>query len=89
MTQEEKFAKMPASAAPMIEVIRQYMLEEMPDKPKQGEWYRCTTGGLCANGEPYYGAIKLGRENKLLVLLCGGGFAIDEYTASRPQQLVQ
>lgn len=71
----------------MIEVIRQYMLEEMPDKPKQGEWYRCTTGGLCANGEPYYGAIKLGRENKLLVLLCGGGFAIDEYTASRPNSL--
>ena len=41
-------------------------------------------GTVCSDGSRYHGLFRMGRENKLLIMLDGGGFAYDKYTAARP-----
>ena len=41
-------------------------------------------GAVCSDGSRYHGLFRMGRENKLLIMLDGGGFAFDKYTAARP-----
>ena len=41
-------------------------------------------GAVCSDGSRYHGLFRKGRENKLLIVLDGGGFAYDKYTAARP-----
>ncbi len=41
-------------------------------------------GAICSDGSRYHGLFRKGRENKLLIVLDGGGFAFDRYSAARP-----
>ena len=58
---------------------------ELPEKPAVGKNYEYhPEGAVCANGEPYHGCLRLGKENKLMIAFSGGGVSFDEYTAARP-----
>lgn len=56
--------------------------------PETGAWYKASLPGcVCSCGKPYYAYMKIGLENKLMVMFEGGGAAINEYTATRPRGL--
>ncbi|HJF00163.1 MAG TPA: pectin acetylesterase [Sellimonas intestinalis] len=58
---------------------------ELPEDPETGTWYKVSLPGcVCSCGKPYYAYLKIGSENKLMVMFEGGGVAINEYTAARP-----
>ena len=58
---------------------------EMPAQPKIGKNYEFwPEGSITAEGNPTYGCIRLGTENKLMISFCGGGVSINEFTAARP-----
>ena len=57
---------------------------ELPDAPQEGKWYAVSpAGALCADGSTWHGLFKKGRENKVVIMLFGGGLAIDDYTVAR------
>ena len=57
---------------------------ELPENPKEGKWYAVSPeGALCADGSSWHGLFKKGKENKVVIMLFGGGLAIDDYTAAR------
>lgn len=48
-------------------------------------WFSVSPKGMIdANGEPMTTWLRVGSENKTIVLFCGGGLSIDDYTAARP-----
>ncbi len=62
---------------------------ELPEKPECGTWYKVSLPGcICSCGKPYYGYLKIGTENNLMVLFEGGGVAVDTYTAARPNGIL-
>ena len=90
MTEREKakFDALPEALKPNAEFFLKKELPKLPDKLEQGKWYRNEPGNcVCANGEPYHGCFKLGSENKLAIMFCGGGVSINEYTAARPMSI--
>ncbi|WP_163633194.1 pectin acetylesterase-family hydrolase [Microbacterium sp. B35-04] len=69
-------------------LLRRLRFPALPDHPKLGKWYRITPpGAVSANGEPYHGSIRLGSENKLIVMFHGGGVSWNEYMAARPASM--
>ena len=62
--------------------------KELSGTPKVGKWYAITpTDARTADGKPWHGLIKLGKENKVLVYFLGGGASTDTYTAARPHSV--
>lgn len=60
------------------------VLTECPETPKIGRWYRVSPeGAVCADGSQWSGRIRIGKENRVLVYLLGGGVSVDEYSAAR------
>lgn len=50
-----------------------------------GVWFELAPEeAVTADGEPLAARMRVGTENKVLVLFYGGGISIDEYTAARP-----
>lgn len=50
-----------------------------------GVWLSVAPEGMIdSNGEPMTTWLRVGSENKTIVLFCGGGLSVDEYTAARP-----
>mgnify|MGYP002624577980 CR=1 FL=1 len=50
-----------------------------------GSWIELAPEGIVsANGEPVHTEMRIGSENKVLVLFCGGGVSVNEFTASHP-----
>lgn len=86
MTDNEKAELLPDFLKPIVKMLlAKYNFEELPDKPEKGVWYKYhTEKAYCGNGEPYAACIKLGTENKLAIVFCGGGVSINEYTAAHP-----
>ena len=63
--------------------------EELTDKPKENKWYVYRPEGcVCSDGTPYYSTLKVADKKKLMIMFCGGGVALDEYSAPRPNELV-
>ena len=57
-------------------------------KKEYGVWYPVEKeGSLCADGQPYFGAYRLGSENNLIVHLDGGGASWNEFSAGFPNLL--
>ena len=62
--------------------------QDLPEKPEKNTWYVYRPEGcVCSEGSPYYSILKLGTANKLMVMLCGGGVALDAYSAARPNKI--
>ena len=50
-----------------------------------GTWIEIAPEGIVSgNGEPVYTEMRIGTENKVIVLFYGGGVSVSEYMASRP-----
>ncbi|MBR4942614.1 MAG: hypothetical protein IKZ28_01170, partial [Clostridia bacterium] len=61
----------------------------LPEKPEKDKWYVYRPEGcVCSDGTPYYSTLKVGDTKKLLVMFCGGGAALDAYSAARPNELI-
>lgn len=86
MTDNEKAELLPDFLKPVVKMLLdKYKFEDIPDKPKNGVWYKYRTDkAYCGNGEPYAACIKLGSENNLAIIFCGGGVSVNEYTAAHP-----
>lgn len=66
----------------LVELAR---FPEIPSDPKQGKWYKLTLSGCtCADGRPAHADLRIGTENKLLILFFGGGVCWNAYMAARP-----
>ena len=58
---------------------------EIPHNPKRGKWYKLPLPGcVCADGSPAHADLRLGTENKLMILFFGGGVCWNAYMAARP-----
>ncbi|WP_429461146.1 pectin acetylesterase-family hydrolase [Microbacterium sp. ZKA21] len=56
-----------------------------PDSAEEGEWYSVQPdGAIDALGNPYHANIRVGSENKVMVVFGGGGVSVDDYTEARP-----
>lgn len=54
------------------------------EEMKTGRWQWVAPGGAVnSDGTPWSGKLRLGRENKVMVYLLGGGVSLDEYSASQ------
>ena len=88
LTEEQLIETLPEPQRGTVRALYAMRPEELPQKPEKNKWYYYRPEGcICANGRPYYSSLKLGTENKLIVLFCGGGVAVDAYAAARPDTI--
>lgn len=56
----------------------------LTENPETGKWYSIAPeGALSADGSPWRGLFRKGKENKVIFLFFGGGVSLDDYTAAR------
>lgn len=70
-------------------VVRHWLKAEFPPldvaTAEVGEWYSVRPeGAITASGEPYHANVRVGSENKVMVVFDGGGVSVDDYTEARP-----
>lgn len=88
LTEEQMIEALPEPQRTTIRAIYARKPEELHPCPQKNTWYYYAPEGcLCANGRPYYSSLKVGTENKLIMLFCGGGCAPDAYSAARPNTI--
>ena len=64
--------------------IARPLLPEPLQEYEPGQWIQiCPEGTSSATGEPVATYIRVGRENKTVILFCGGGISYNEYMAAR------
>ena len=67
-----------------------YSVPELDGAPELGQWYTITPAeAVCATGVPATGLIRKGSENKVMIVLYGGGVSVDPFTAARGESAVQ
>lgn len=89
MTDEERIELLPEETKQQLKMLMAFKPKDLPDNPEKNTWYTYRPeGALCSDGELYYSTLKIGTENKVMVMICGGGVALDAYSAARPNQLV-
>lgn len=90
MTEQEKYVQLPEHIKGYAKMLLAQQLSPIPVAYEKGKWYRLITDGTtCAFGEPYHACIKVGKENKLAVVFCGGGVSIDDFTAAHPNSILR
>lgn len=66
-------------------LLRARQFPPLPASPRSGKWYRIAPpGAVSANGDVYHGSVRVGSENKVIVMFHGGGVSWNEYMAARP-----
>jgi hypothetical protein len=71
--------------APMLRRLR---FPPLPPNPKTSKWYRITPPrAVSASGDVYHGSLRIGTENKLIIMFHGGGVSWNEHMAARPVSL--
>lgn len=87
MSEQEMIEQLPEPLKTQAKGFMVFKPADLPDKPEQNTWYTYRPQNcLCSNGDPYYSTLKIGKENKLMVMFIGGGCAFDEFAAARPNQ---
>ena len=77
--------KIPMKTRLLISLLKLMRFPELPSKPQKGKFYRIPLPGYkSANGDITHGSIRIGTENKVIVMFHGGGVSWDEYMAARP-----
>ncbi len=57
----------------------------LPRNPKPGKWYGIPLKGcVSSDGKAVHAGLRIGSENKLVILFFGGGVSWNEYMAARP-----
>lgn len=95
MTEREQFEILkqqlkgnPVATPELLEFLWTLQMGELPNDYEKNKWYRYTPESkICSDGTPYHGCLRIGTENKLMIMFCGGGVSVDDYTAARPSQL--
>lgn len=63
--------------------------KDLPSEPNRNTWYVYRPKNcVCSDGTPYYSTLRIGTQNKLMIMFCGGGVAMDAYSAARPNKLI-
>lgn len=71
-----------------VEAVLAIRFPELPKEPETGIWYRISPKGcVTSTGTPWHGSFRLGKENRLIIQLGGGGVSWSEYMAARPIKL--
>ncbi|WP_271983603.1 pectin acetylesterase-family hydrolase [Pseudoclavibacter terrae] len=70
-------------------VVRHWVTVEFPpldiSSSESGQWYSVhPDGALTGDGKPYHANVRVGSENKVVVIFSGGGVSVDDYTEVRP-----
>jgi len=82
---EERAEELPEPVKTMVKGWIPKLPEDLPEKPEKNTWYHYAPEGcICSNGDEYYGSLKIGTENNLIICFSGGGVAIDDFSAARP-----
>lgn len=69
-------------------VLKALSFPVIPQKPQKGKWYRLPiTECVSGNDGPFHGSIRIGTENKLMVMFHGGGVSWNEHMAARPNTI--
>lgn len=72
----------------LIPLLRLLRFPALPARPKTGKWYRITPAGtVSANGDVYHGSVRIGSENKLIIMFHGGGVSWNEHMAAHPASI--
>lgn len=70
----------------LVHDMKRYQkVDDYTGDPVQDHLYKFyPKGALCSDGSRYHGLFRTGRENKLLIVLDGGGVCFDKVTAAYP-----
>ncbi len=76
--------KTPLKTKLIVGLLKALSFPPIPQKPKTGKWYRIDLPGcIRADGPSLHAGLRIGSENKLMVVFHGGGISWNEYMAAR------
>lgn len=72
----------------MVGVLKMTQFPQIPSEPKAGKWYGIPLKGcVSSDGKEVHAGFRKGTENKLVILLFGGGVSWNEFMAARPNSV--
>jgi hypothetical protein len=68
----------------LVGVLKMTQFPQIPSNPKAGKWYGIPLKGcVSSDGKEVHAGFRKGTENKLVILLFGGGVSWNEFMAIR------
>ena len=72
----------------LVGVLKMTQFPQIPSEPKAGKWYGIPLkGSVSSDGKEVHAGFRKGTENKLVILLFGGGVSWNEFMAARPNSV--
>ena len=72
----------------LVGVLKMTQFPQIPSEPKAGKWYSIPLKGcVSSDGREVHAGFRKGTENKLVILLYGGGVSWNEFMAARPNSV--
>ena len=72
----------------LVGVLKMTQFPKIPSNPKTGKWYGISLKGcVSSDGKEVHAGFRKGTENKLVILLFGGGVSWNEFMAARPNSV--
>ena len=72
----------------LVGILKMTQFPQIPSEPKVGKWYGIPLKGcVSSDGKEVHAGFRKGTENKLVILLYGGGVSWNEFMAARPNSV--
>lgn len=72
----------------LVGILKMTQFPKIPSEPKTGKWYGIPLKGcVSSDGKEVHAGFRKGTENKLVILLFGGGVSWNEFMAARPNSV--
>ena len=72
----------------LVGALKMTQFPKIPSNPKTGKWYGISLKGcVSSDGKEVHAGFRKGTENKLVILLFGGGVSWNEFMAARPNSV--
>ena len=72
----------------LVGILKMTQFPQIPSEPKVGKWYGIPLKGcVSSDGKEAHAGFRKGTENKLVILLFGGGVSWNEFMAARPNSV--
>ena len=72
----------------LVVILKMTQFPKIPSEPKTGKWYGIPLKGcVSSDGKEVHAGFRKGTENKLVILLFGGGVSWNEFMAARPNSV--
>lgn len=72
----------------LVGLLKMTQFPQIPSEPKVGKWYGIPLKGcVSSDGKEAHAGFRKGTENKLVILLFGGGVSWNEFMAARPNSV--